>query len=176
MSIQLRTVVLIGVGVLFLLLLAETNHHLAYFNLHIYAAGLLLAFPLLRLRYKQGLIFVCLMAFFHDIMAPLPFGASFVPFLLAHTVTYVLRSHFRREEATAGIAYALLLNTLLFLGFAFRGMGEAPLPGLYWQRVLVDGILSQGVVIFIAGWYFSLQDTALRFFGIFLDQEQRQAG
>ena len=175
MRIELRTIVLTGIGVVFLMVLAEANHYLALFHLHIYAAGLLLTFPLLRLRFKQGLVFTCLIAFFHDVASPMPFGASFIPFVLAHTFTYSLRSHFRREEPTTGTVFALLLNTILFLGFALQGMREAPLQGLFWQRLLVDGILSQLLVIFIAGWYFSLQNEALRFFGIFLDQEQRQA-
>ncbi len=175
MNIQLRTVVLLAVTLVVLFLLGEINHYLAAWHVQLYLGGLLLTFPLLRLRFKQGLVFVSALGFFHDAVTAFPFGASLVAFLIAHTVVYSLRSHFHREAPTSGLAVAFVLNGTLILAFALIWMPDHTHKALYWQRILVDAMFSQLAVFFIAGWFFMLQNEALRFFGIFLDQEQRQA-
>lgn len=175
MRLQLRTVILLGTGLLLAFLTAELNHYLAPFHVSLYAGGLALTFPLLRLRYKQGLYVACALALFYDSTAPVPFGTSLILFLVAHSTIYALRAHFRREEPSAALAVALILNGLLFLTFSLLLVPDTPETSLYWRRVAVDGILSETAVLLVGGWYFALQNDALRFFGIHLDQEQRQA-
>ncbi len=175
MTIELRTVVVVAITLMLHFLIAELNHYLSPLHVYLYAGGLLITFPCLRFRYSQGFGFVCLTALFHDSATPTPFGTSLILFLTAHAVIYALRSRFPREGLPAAIGVALVLNALLFLALSLMQVPDAPLGPLYWRRILVDLALSQTAVLLMAGWFFSLQNEALRFFGIHLDQEQRQA-
>ncbi len=175
MTIELRTIVAAAITLLVLFLVGEGNHYLSPLNTHLYVAGLLITFPILRFSYRQGFVFIVLIALFYDSAAATPFGISLILFLLAHTVIYSLRSRFPREETSAALAVALLINGSLFLALALIQSTDNPAPAVYWRRAIADLFLSQIVVIILAGWFFSLQIEALRYFGIHLENEQRQA-
>ncbi len=176
MNLELRTLVLLAIGILLQFLVGEMNHYLSPLHVYLYLGGLLITFPLLRFRYKQGFLYACLIALFHDATAPIPFGTSMILFLTAHTIVFALRSKFRREEPAAAIAVAFLLNGAIILALSVIQMPDHHFASQYWQRVVFDLFLSQAVLLLVAGWCFALQSEALKFFGIHLDHEQRQAG
>ena len=175
MNFELRTVIVATITLLVIFLLAELNHYLTAFHVHLYLGGLFITFPFLRFRFQQGFLFACIIAVFVDATTPAPFGTSLVLFLAIHAVIYTLRSRFPREELVAAVGVAFVVNAMLFLTISVLQAPETPFGLPYWRRVLADLLLSQVTLLLIASWFFSLQFEALRFFGIHLDQEQRQA-
>ena len=160
-------------GLILWILLAQVNHHLAYWQVHLWAGGLFVAFAGLRLDLREGLLTVALLGAVHDASAPVAFGTHMLLFAIAQTVIFHLRNRFPREEAVIGVLVALLANLGLFLAFSFIQIAGSPAPGIAWLRLIADLMLSQLVLAAITPWFLSLQAHALEISGAGLRTEQR---
>lgn len=168
-----RIFVTVGCGWLIALLFAQTNHYLAPAHLHLWPGGLLVAFASLRLEYREGLVSVLLLGLLMDTATPVAFGLHALLFGIAHAVIYNLRNRFPREEAIFGVIVALLANLGLFLVFCFTRVGDLPLPGASWLRLIADLLVSQVVLALVTPWLLALQERTLEIAGVSLRAEQR---
>ena len=174
MNHDLRWILVLLANLLLIALIAEINHHLTPLSLYIFPGGLLLAFAVLRLRLRQSLLANGFTALAFDALNPLPFGQTFLLFLSCHTLAFSLRGHFAKENPKYGAFVAAGMNIVLFIAITLTIAGKN-FSEIDWQRTLIDGALSTIFVLFLAPWFFSLQQTALAFVGIDLDAEQREA-
>ncbi|HLS27854.1 MAG TPA: hypothetical protein VK041_04335 [Opitutales bacterium] len=175
MNTDFRWLLVLLANLLMIALVAEINHYLAIFSVHIFLGGLLLAFGVLRLRLRQGLIANGITALVLDSLNPLPFGQTFFLLLTCHTIVFSLRGHLPRENIRSGTLIAAGMNLAIFLTLTLLNIGGQLNNSSYWQRIFVDGTISTFALFLIAPWFLSLQKTALAFIGIDLDAEQREA-
>lgn len=168
-----RIFVTTGCGWLVTILFAQANHYLAPVHLHLWAGGLLVAFASLRLEYREGLFSVILIGLIQDTITPVALGLHALLFGIAHAVIYNLRNRFPREEAVFGVIVALLANLGLFLVFSFTRVGDLPLPGTSWLRLIADLLVSQVALALVTPWLLALQERTLEIAGVSLRAEQR---
>lgn len=157
------------------LLVGQANHYLGPSQVFLFAGGLFVAFPALRLGFRDGFIVAVLAGMLLDAVEPVPFGTHLLLFAGAHAVIFSLRHHLPHEETLIGVLVALLANLGLFLAFSAVALRAAAPPAIPWLRLLSDLFFSEVFVALVAPWFFSLQQHALRLGGIDLRAEHRAA-
>lgn len=160
-------------GLILAIIFAQVNHALASRHVSLWVGGLAVTFASLRLGYREGLIAVLVLGWFQDALSPVTFGLHAFLFATAHAVIYYIRNRFPREENLISILVALLANLGLFLVFSFTQIGDSPVAGQVWIRLLVDLGLSQVVIALITPWFIGLQERGLDIAGAGLRNEQR---
>jgi hypothetical protein len=171
---HIRWIVVLLANLMLIFLVAELNHGLAIWSLHLSAGGLLLTFSSLHLSLKQGLLTSGATGLILDSANPLPFGSIVILVLIGHVVVFSLRENFARSQLRCGVVVALCLNLFLMLSYGLLAVGGTPAPSIYWTRIGSDMVLSLLGVALVAPWFFSLQRAALAFVGIDLEAEQRE--
>lgn len=175
MTYDLRWVLVMLANFFLIVLVGEVNHYLSIIGLHVFVAGLLLTFGVLRLQLKQGLMANGATALVLDAINPLPFGTTFLLLLTCHTFIFSIRSHFGRESLKSGLLVAVGLNLFLMTAFGVLAAQDIPTPGIYWGRIALESLVSVAAVLAIAPWFLALQKITLLSIGIDLDAEQREA-
>lgn len=175
MNRHIRWIIVLLTNLILILLVAELNHGLAIWSLHVYLGGLFLTFSSLHLSLKQGLLATGATGLMLDSTNPLPFGSTFILFLICHVVVFSLRGNFARSNLRTEVVLALSLNLVLMLSYGLLAAGGTPYPSIYWTRIAWDLLFSLVGVALLAPWFFALQRTALGFVGVDLEAEQREA-
>ncbi|MDR0901680.1 MAG: hypothetical protein LBM92_02795 [Opitutaceae bacterium] len=160
MRLYRTPVIIILCGILLCTVAAQLNHYLSPLHISVFAGGLLVVFPALRLRHSHGWRVLVPLGLWCDAATPLPFGLLTMLLLAAHSVIFQFRSRIPAGPL-AVVVVALAANIVIFAGVTlfcvFRR--EAP-PGIA-LRFLVDLLASGLLVALVAPWFFALQEHAL---------------
>ena len=140
---------------------AQTNHALAFTHVYLFAGGLFVTYAGLVLPLRDGLLSVLLAGLLCDSGAPVPFGTHMLLFAAAHAVVFNIRDRVPRDETMARVIVALLVNLGLFLFLSFALVGRNPEPAAIWPRLILDLICSQVFLTIVAPWFFALQARSL---------------
>ena len=155
---------------------SQLNHYLAPFHLSLFAGGLLVSFPALRLDFRKGWWSSLLIGLLIDSSTGVAFGFHGLLFVAAHIAVFNLRGRFPREETTFGIFIALAANLALYLVISAALIHRSPEPFEMLPRLLIDLLASEIFVLLVAGWFFALQERSLELAGVSLRREQRGLG
>jgi rod shape-determining protein MreD len=143
-------------------LVGLANHALSGWHLHLYAAGLYVAYAALVLPFGPGLAASVLAGLLCDAGAPVAFGTQALLFGLAQVIVFNLRSRLRRDDPAARRLVALAVNAAVFLALTIvlirRGTGR---PAA-WPRLASDLLASEAALALVAPWFFALQAESLR--------------
>lgn len=163
-------VMLILLGNVFLfLIIHQLNKILSSAHIHLALDGLYLIFPTLYLRLYSGLIVTFASGLF--VYAGLPFS---VEGCILYSSIFLLMAYYRQNIDRSNILQitflAFLLNGIVFFAIS---LWQIPLanPGSYWQRLLVDLLFSQLVIVLVAAFLVEIQKRVLLYFGIDLAAE-----
>lgn len=157
--------ILSGASLLLAQLLAQLNHYLAPWQVHVWCGGLYVAFAALRLGYAAGATVSFIAGLLLDAGTPVPFGTQGFLFLAAHAVVFNLRARAPRDETIVGVVVALLANLGLFLAMGFVLIPPAAESSGAWMRVFADLLVSQIALALIAPWFFAVQSRLLELAG-----------
>lgn len=157
-----RWLIVLLANLLLLWLAGLANHYLAPHALSLYVAGLLVAYPGLRLDPRHGFAATALTGLAFDAMTPVPFGTHLVLLGLVHAVLLHGRRRFPRQEPIFATVVALLANLFLFLALSFLLISAHPHPAEGWLRLFVDLLASQLVLGLATPWFMALQDRAMQ--------------
>ncbi len=152
---------------------SQLNHYLAPLHVTVFAGGLLVTFPALRLSFREGWWVAVLIGLLIDASAPVSFGFHALLFAVAHGVIFNLRGRFPREETTFGLVVAQLANLALFLTITVALLHRSPEPLAQLPRLLLELLISEIFVAVSAPWFFALQEKSLEYCGVSLRLEQR---
>ena len=173
-----RWLVAFGGSFVFLFLAGQVNHYLADTPLlgttsYAFLLGLPVAFAALRLSLGQGLAATLATAMIAEAGLPVPAGMVVLPAATCLCLTHALRINFNRLNPSSAIAVSLAINFALMLVLT---IATGPIAWAdSWDRVVVDFVLSQGLVAALSGWFFSAQISLQRMFGFNLETELREA-
>jgi len=167
------TFIIFACNVILWLCVAQLNHYLATLHFSVFAGGLLVAFPALRLRFREGWWASLLIGLLIDASAPVAFGFHGLLFVVMHVFIFNLRGRFPLEETTFGVITALLANLALFIVITASLLHRSPEPFAMLPRLFIDLLASQTLVFLVAPWFFALQENTLERFGVSLRREQR---
>ena len=170
---KLRALLLSLASLLLVSLLAQLNHYLGPWQLHVWCGGLFVAFAALRLDFPSGAAAAFIGGLLLDAGAPVAFGTHALLFLAAHAVVFNIRARAPRDETIVGVIVALLANLGLFLALSFLRIDLSPDAGEAWMRNFADLLVSQLVIALIAPWFFALQTRLLQLGGTHLDNSSR---
>jgi len=169
-----RTIAIILIcGAILWICVSQLNHYLAPAHLSLFAGGLLVTFPSLRLDFRIGWWSALLIGLLIDSSTSVAFGFHGLLFVATHIGVFKLRGRFPREETSFGIFIALAANLALFVVISASLIHRSPTPFGMVPRLLVDLFASELAVLLLAGWFFALQERALELGGISLRREQR---
>ncbi len=155
---------------------SQLNHYLANLHLSVFAGGLLVTLPALRLDFRTGWWSSLLIGLLIDSSTAVPFGFHGMLFIAAHIGVFNLRGRFPREETSFGIIIALTANLALFVAISMALIHRSPEPLDMISRLLIDLLISEIFVFLVAGWFFALQERSLELGGVSLRREQRGLG
>jgi hypothetical protein len=171
-----RVVVIFCTLLLLWLLIAQFNHALSRFPVHLFVGGLYITYAALALRFRDGMIVAFLGGLLCDANMPIAPAFSSAALGLAHTHTllfvsaYTLLHHLRdrlsRNETTARVLVALFTNLAIFVVFAFLRISDSPALGAIWSRIVIDLACSQIFLALVAPWFFALQERSLVLAGV----------
>jgi rod shape-determining protein MreD len=150
------TVLLLG-NVILVTMVAQANHYLAPWQLHLWLGGLLVTPAALTARHRAGAIAVFLTGLAMDATSPVAFGTQALVLLAGHALVYTWRDRLARGEATAQTLAALMANLVTFLLLAVAESFAAARPGGVLGRLLADLVASQLVLMLVAPWFCALQ-------------------
>ncbi|MBL9202194.1 MAG: hypothetical protein JNL39_16915 [Opitutaceae bacterium] len=156
-----RTLVLLAAAILLWALVAQLNHALASWRIHVFTGGLFVVFAALTQPHRAGLAAVLLAGLVCDAHAPVPFGLHGLLFAAAHELLFRVRNRVPRNDAVVATAVALVVNLALFLAISFTQIHHAPVPSAAWARLLMDLLASQIVLALVCPWWSALQARAL---------------
>lgn len=151
----------------------QLNHYLAPIHLSVFAGGLLVTFPALRLEFRIGWWTSLLVGLLIDSSTAVAFGFHGLLFVAAHVGIFNLRGRFPREENVFGVVVALLANLTLFLVITGSLIHRSPTPFEMLPRFSLDLLASEVLVLIAAPWFFALQERSLEVGGVSLRREQR---
>lgn len=160
-----RVLILSAASLLLAQLLAQINHYLAPWQMHVWCGGLYVAFAALRLGYTTGAATAFVAGLILDAGAPVAFGTQGFLFLAAHAVVFNLRARAPRDETVVGVVVALLANLGLFLAMGFILLPPSAEHAGAWMRVFADLLVSQIALALIAPWFFAVQSRLLELGG-----------
>jgi hypothetical protein len=174
-----RWLVVFGGNLIFLFLIGQANHYLSDFPLfgfgraqvHLFLAGLPLAFAALRLTLGPAVLATVATALAIESQLPLPSGAILLPATACVCVTMVLRPHFNRFEASSAVLAGIAFNLVLLLAITLVVFRHTHVS---LARVGADMLVSQLALALLTGWFFAAQTALLELFGFNLDTELRE--
>ncbi|HTJ77749.1 MAG TPA: hypothetical protein VL357_02030 [Rariglobus sp.] len=172
---KLRVLLLSIASLLLVTLLAQLNHYLGVWQLHVWCGGLFIAFAALRLDFRTGAAASFIGGLMLDANAPVAFGTHALLFLAGHAVIFNIRARAPRDETIVGVMVALLANLGLFLVISFLRLDGVPDSGEAWMRDFADLLVSQMVIALIAPWIFAMQARLLQLGGTELRDNARGA-
>jgi len=155
---------------------SQLNHYLAPLHLSLFVGGLLVTFPALRLDFRTGWWSSLLIGLLIDSSTSVPFGFHGLLFVAAHIGVFNLRGRFPREETSFGIVIALMANLVLYMVISVALVHRSPELFDMIPRLLIDLLVSEILVLLLAGWFFALQERSLELAGVSLRREQRGLG
>lgn len=158
-------VLFLTLGLLWLLL-AQVNHHLAGWRIHLFAGGLYVTYAALQLPLRPGLVACLLAGLLCDANSQVVPGTHVLLFAAGHAVLFHLRDRLPRDQTAGCVIIALLANLALFLVFSFLLIGRAPVPAAIWPRLIFDLVCSQVFIALAAPWFFALQARAFGLAGL----------
>ena len=171
-----RVVVIFCTHFLLWLLIAQFNHALSRFPVHLFVGGLYITYPALALRFRDGMITAFLVGLLCDAnmpIAPAVSGAALglahthtLLFVSAYTIVHHLRDRLARNETAGRVWVALFTNLGIFAVFALLRIGDLPALGAIWTRIVIDLACSQIFLALIAPWFFALQERSLVLAGV----------
>jgi hypothetical protein len=149
-----------------LILLSQLNQTLATVSLFIFINGLFIAFPALFLPLGQGIGLVVLFSLFYDSGESWDLGTSLLPNLSIFTLVYYLRSRIGHKRRSVIITVTLLINVALFLYYTVLASLRFDLTSQFIFLNLVHLLVSQLVLLVVAGWLISYHNFVLLMFNI----------
>ena len=157
---QRQTFALLLGNAILCLVVAQANHGLAGWQLHLWPGGLLVATAALQAGPGAGTTAVFVAGLALDAVAPVPFGTQAFVLLTGHTALFSLRRRLAHKATPVRVAVAGLACGVTLLAFmiavAVAGLGRAGVG-----RVLADLVVSLGVTALVAPWFFALQGRLL---------------
>lgn len=156
-----RLLVLFATAILLWTLVAQLNHALAGWGLHVFVGGLYVGFAALTQPHRAGLVAALLAGLACDAHAPVPFGLHGLLYAAAHELLFRVRDRVPRNDPLVETAVTLLVNLALFLAVSFTQIHHAPMPAAAWARLLADLLVSQVVLALVCPWWSALQNRAL---------------
>jgi hypothetical protein len=156
-----KAIVLLGSNILLYGLMQGLNNALAPLGLSIYLGGLFIAAPTLILPPLTALIVIILTAFLIDAPLLTPFGSSALLFTLGFYLATIAqrRIHYPLNSLTTGIAFTL--NLCLFIGITLVAPETSIVNTQQLQSLFINLVLSQALLLLIAPWFLSLQQSVL---------------
>jgi len=169
-----QPLILVICGIVLWTITAQLNHYLALWHLNLFTGGLILAYPALRLPWRDTWRIALPLGLWHDASTDATFGAYTLLFLLAAALIHNLRVRIPRTDTLVSIFTAILANTaillLLSIALAIRG----PIPAGIIKTLALDALLSAALIALITRWYFALQTHALIRAGITAQMQAEQ--
>lgn len=175
MNLDPRWIVILLANFFLIFAAGELNHHLASLSLHAFLGGLFVTFGALRLHLKPAFLANAFTALLVDATTPLPPGVIFLFLMAVHCAILATRGNVTREAPGTATGIAMTANFALMLVLSLIFARQTVDLAGYWQRAFIDIAVSQGIILVVAPWFFSLQMASLRLVGINLDAEQREA-
>lgn len=169
-----RWAILLGCNLILLFALQQLNHAVSPWGFALYAGGLLVSFPALRLSLRNGLFVTVPTALFSDAFLPLPYGTSLLLLTAAHLIIHHLRGRLAREEVRVGVITALVANFFIFSAITLLMRQDRPPSGWYWVRAGTDLALSEAAIALLGPWFLAVQHRGLALYGIDIEAEQRE--
>lgn len=167
-----RIALCIACNYLLWLIAAQANHYLALWHVSLFAGGLMVTYPALRLPYREGVAVVFLTGLLLDAGTPVPFGLHAFLMLFAHAVVLGARNRLSREENAVALVVALATNLGLVLAISLVFLVRGRLAAGIWPRILFDLLASEVLVAVVTPWFLALQQRALEIGGVHLRREQ----
>ena len=149
-----------------LILLSQLNQTLATVSLFIFINGLFIAFPALFLPLGQGIGLVVLFSLFYDSGESWNIGASLFPNLSIFTLVFYLRNRIGHKRKSIIKPVTLLINLGLFLYYTILASLSYELTSQFIFLNLVHLLVSQLLLLIVAGWLISYHSYVLMMFNI----------
>ncbi|MEY3609457.1 MAG: hypothetical protein RLZZ447_2245 [Verrucomicrobiota bacterium] len=157
-----RVIILLLTQVLLWTLLAELNHGLSGWQVHIFGGALFVVYPALQLDRAPGLLVAGAAGLLCDAHSPVAFGTHGLLFAAAHLLLFRARARVPRQDPVSQILVVLFTNLALFLSLSLLRLLAAPAPGGAWGRLLPDLLASQLTLAVVTVWFLALQDRLVR--------------
>lgn len=151
-----RSIVFVAANILLLYLTLLVNTALTSLSLYLLILGPMLVLPSLFLDHRSFFITTLFTGLWVDGALPVPFGFLTLTFVTIGSLLFAFRIRFRAEHNYHPVVLSHVLNfcilLLLTLGLGTEHTGNAD----YWLQVFITLILSHGVLIAVAPWFFNL--------------------
>lgn len=136
---------------------AQLNHYLAVWHLHLFTGALYITFTALRLPARGGLLISALAGLWCDANTAVPFGTHLLLFTIAHA--FISKAHHRipAEHPTTQLIVALIANLGLYIALALILTFDSPVIGRMWPRMIFDLLISQLFLVLAGPWFLALQ-------------------
>ena len=169
-----QPLILIACGIVLWTITAQINHYLAPWHLNLFTGGLILAYPALRLPWRDIWRIALPLGLWHDAASAATFGACTILFLLAAALIHRIRARIPRTDTLVGIVTAILANTAIIILLSLALAIRIPIPsGIIWT-LACNTLLSALFIALAAPWYFALQTQALIRAGITAQMQSAQ--
>jgi len=169
-----QPLILIVCGIVLWTITVQINHYLAPWHLNLFTGGLVLAFPALRLPWRNTWRIALPLGLWHDAASAATFGAYTILFLLAAALIHNLRVRIPRTDTFVGIITAVLANTGIIVALSIALAIRGPIPaGIIWTLAL-NTLLSAAFIALVTRWYFALQTHALIRVGVTAQMQAEQ--
>jgi len=143
-------------------LTVQVNHLLSFLQVHLFLAGLFVAYGSLQADRRSAVAAIAAAGFWLDASSPVPFGLHAAVMTIAALVIWQSRRRRLADEDSSAVTAALAANAVVFFVISFQQSGQAPSSGTYWLRAGVELAISEIVLALIARWFFALQGASLR--------------
>ncbi len=171
-----RPAVLFTALLLLWAMVAELNHALSEFHLHIFVGGLFVVFAALTQPLRSGLAATLLAGLVCDANTPVTFGTHLLLFAAAHVTVFRVRDRVPRADNIAATLVVLFTNFALFLLFSFTQLPSSPAPAAVWPRLIADLVASQLLLALITPWFLALQERAVALVETFFALRSQRLG
>ena len=167
--------VLFALQALALILLSQLNQTLSTVSLFLFVNGLLVTFPALFLPLGQGLTTVFLLSIFYDSGESWSIGTSLIPNLVVFTALFYLRDRIQYNERRVHKLVAMASNAILFIYYTTLAASNYGVTSQFIFLNLTHLLVSELVLLVVAGWLISYQKSVLQMFNIDVDAALRAA-
>jgi hypothetical protein len=161
--------VLFFLQALALVLLSQLNQSLSTFSLFLFINGLFIAFPALFLPLGQGVASIILLTIFYDSGESWKLGTSLIPYLTIFTLIYHIRGRIRFEKKRGYKSVILLTNLTLYTYYTVLAGIQYGVTSSFVFLNLVHLMVSQLVLLTLAGWLIKFQKDVFLMFKIDID-------
>ena len=169
-----QPLIIIVCGIVLWAITAQINHYLASWHLNLFTGGLIIAFPALRLPWRDTWRIALPLGLWHDAASAATFGAFTLLFLLAAALIHNFRVRVPRTDTLVGIITAILANTGIIILLSAALAIRVPIPaGILWTLAL-NILISAVFIALVTRWYFALQTQTLIHIGITAQMQSEQ--